>query len=44
MSNKGKEYLTKTLRMVQSKNWPGPISKKIKKKSCNKISALFKDF
>jgi len=43
MSNKGKEYLTKTLRMVVSKTRPGPISKKLQK-SCNKISALFKDF
>jgi len=41
MSNKGKEYLTKTLRMVLSKTWPD--FQKIQK-SCNKISALFKDF
>jgi len=43
MSNKGKEYLTKALRMVLSRTQPGPISKKIQK-SFNKISALFKDF
>jgi len=43
MSNKAKEYLTKTLRMVLSKTRPDPISKKIQK-SCNKIPALFKDF
>jgi len=43
MSNKGKKYLTKTLRMVLNKTQPDPISKKLKK-SCNKISALFKDF
>jgi len=30
MSNKGKEYVTKTLRMVLSKTQPGPISKKFK--------------
>jgi len=30
MSNKGKEYLTKTLRIVLRKTRPGPISKNAK--------------